>query len=158
MKKLLVLAAIIVAGIAANAASFKWTASNIYSPADSTTKLSGATVTLYAYLSTADISTATAVATASTTAAGAVSKTFDADLSVGSDYNFYFVIESGDKAFTSTTKANIAAQATSTSNIAFGSMASATQNASNWAAVPEPTSGLLMLLGLAGLALKRKRA
>lgn len=33
-------------------------------------------------------------------------------------------------------------------------------NATAWstAAVPEPTSGLLMLLGLAGLALKRKRA
>lgn len=28
----------------------------------------------------------------------------------------------------------------------------------SWTAVPEPTSGLLMLLGLAGLALKRKRA
>lgn len=35
-----------------------------------------------------------------------------------------------------------------------------TQTAGAWqaAAVPEPTSGLLMLLGLAGLALKRKRA
>lgn len=32
------------------------------------------------------------------------------------------------------------------------------QTASNWTAVPEPTSGLLMLLGMAGLALKRKRA
>ena len=28
----------------------------------------------------------------------------------------------------------------------------------SWAAVPEPTSGLLLLLGMAGLALKRKRA
>ncbi|MBR4616199.1 MAG: PEP-CTERM sorting domain-containing protein [Kiritimatiellae bacterium] len=37
-------------------------------------------------------------------------------------------------------------------------MQTATQNASNWAAVPEPTSGLLLLLGMAGLALKRKRA
>ena len=26
-----------------------------------------------------------------------------------------------------------------------------------WSAVPEPTSGLLLLLGVAGLALKRKR-
>ena len=31
-------------------------------------------------------------------------------------------------------------------------------NIGGWTAVPEPTSGLLMLLGLAGLALKRKRA
>ena len=30
--------------------------------------------------------------------------------------------------------------------------------ANGWAAVPEPTSGLLLLLGVAGLALKRKRA
>ena len=31
-------------------------------------------------------------------------------------------------------------------------------NAGDWTAVPEPTSGLLLLLGVAGLALKRKRA
>ena len=35
-----------------------------------------------------------------------------------------------------------------------GSMSTAT----GWTAVPEPTSGLLLLLGVAGLALKRKRA
>ena len=33
-----------------------------------------------------------------------------------------------------------------------------TAGAGGWAAVPEPTSGLLMLLGVAGLALRRKRA
>jgi hypothetical protein len=38
-------------------------------------------------------------------------------------------------------------------NAGFGTQASNT-----WVAVPEPTSGLLMLLGVAGLALKRKRA
>ena len=32
------------------------------------------------------------------------------------------------------------------------------QTGSNWTAVPEPTSGLLMLLGMAGLALRRRRA
>ena len=33
-----------------------------------------------------------------------------------------------------------------------------TSAAGSWQAVPEPTSGLLLLLGVAGLALKRKRA
>ena len=42
-------------------------------------------------------------------------------------------------------------------NFAFGAL-TGTQNAANWQAVPEPTSGLLMLVGLAGLALRRRRA
>ena len=36
--------------------------------------------------------------------------------------------------------------------------ASAGNQGGGWYAVPEPTSGLLMLLGMAGLALRRKRA
>ena len=40
----------------------------------------------------------------------------------------------------------------------FGDQTSYTQGAGKWSAVPEPTSGLLMLLGMAGLALRRKRA
>ena len=60
--------------------------------------------------------------------------------------------------FTSNTKAGVVAQATTTPTVGFGNMATATQAAGAWAAVPEPTSGLLMLLGMAGLALKRKRA
>jgi hypothetical protein len=35
---------------------------------------------------------------------------------------------------------------------------SSTQMTGTWTAVPEPTSGLLMLLGMAGLALRRRRA
>ncbi len=51
----------------------------------------------------------------------------------------------------------------STSAITFtsGNQATYLNTASNWSSygsVPEPTSGLLMLLGMAGLALKRKRA
>ena len=39
-----------------------------------------------------------------------------------------------------------------TPSLAFGS------TSSGWQSVPEPTSGLLMLLGMAGLALRRRRA
>ena len=51
---------------------------------------------------------------------------------------------------------------TNASQVKWGAQ-TASQTASNWTAiggssVPEPTSGLLLLLGMAGLALKRKRA
>ena len=44
--------------------------------------------------------------------------------------------------------------------LSFGSQAANSKVAANWSSVaaPEPTSGLLLLLGMAGLALKRKRA
>ena len=51
-----------------------------------------------------------------------------------------------------------AAGAGSLANIFGGAGTATTGGVRNWTAVPEPTSGLLMLLGMAGLALKRKRA
>ena len=155
MKKLLILAAVLVAGVAANAALFKWTAANIYG-SDGSAKWTG-TVNLYAVISGVD----TLVDTATASSAGTVAnKAFSSDALVGGNaYDFFVVVEDGTKTFTSAHVA-AAAQATSTSNINFGNLATATQSASNWsgAAVPEPTSGLLMLLGMAGLALKRKHA
>ena len=40
----------------------------------------------------------------------------------------------------------------------FGAATGTTATAWSTAAVPEPTSGLLLLIGMAGLALRRKRA
>ena len=150
----------IVAGVAANAASFKWSAANIYA-SNGTDKYTGE-VSLYAYLSSADASTAVLVDTATATSAGAVTATTFSDDSLvgGNYYNFFFTIEDNGKTFTSAVASDKIAQATGTTTFSFGNMATQTQNASNRAgsAVPEPTSGLLMLLGMAGLALRRRRA
>ena len=148
MKKLVVMTAIIVAALVSNAASFKWVATNIYG-SDGATKWSGS-VSLYAE----GISEAVYTTTAS---AGTINTTFTSSaLEGGSTYNMYFVIEDNGQQFTSGMK-EVKAQATTTANIGFGNMATATQNASNWANVPEPTSAMLMILGIAGLALRRRR-
>ena len=80
---------------------------------------------------------------------------FDSD-DIATANNYYLVNDGGTKtvSFTSSTGAK---------NFAFGSQATGSADSSKWAAtpsegVPEPTSGLLMLCGLAGLALRRKRA
>lgn len=157
MKKILIMASVVIASIVANAASVKWTAANIYGP-DGTTKWSG-DVNLYGYLTSATADDAVLVKTLTASAAGAINSTFDSDvLAAGKDYNLFFTIESDGKLFTSDTKGPFSMQPTGTTTVGFGNMTSATQNASNWAAVPEPTSGLLMLLGMAGLALRRRHA
>lgn len=50
------------------------------------------------------------------------------------------------------------ASATGAKMLSWGDQTAATQGGGAWQSVPEPTSGLLLLLGVAGLALKRKRA
>ena len=167
MKKLVIIGILMAAGMVAQAASFKWTGTNIYG-SDGTTKFTG-TAEMYAYLSTATVDDAVKVTdvaiNAGTIVAGPGSSTsgytYDwSGATVGSKYNFYMVITDGGKSFDTSsvlTKAG-SAQATSTTTVAFANMQSVTQNASNWTNVPEPTSALLLVLGVAGLALKRKRA
>lgn len=162
MKKLMIAMVAIAITVVARAATVQWTMANVY---DSTgaSKYSGE-ATLFAYLSTSTAADAVEVMTL-TVSSGAITAsagTFSTDaVTAGNEYFYYFVIEDGDKRFTSATTANaIATQSTSNTKVQFGNMTSQTQNASNWvnSSVPEPTSGLLILLGMAGLALKRKRA
>ncbi len=152
MKKIVLLIAIAVSAVYANAASFKWSAGNLYA-SDGKSKFTG-DVTLYAVVSGTD----TAVSTVTASSSGAVAATtFSSDaLEAGTYYDFFLSYIDGGNQFKSSVK-NVQAQATSTANITFGNMESATKSASNWTPVPEPTSALLMVLGVAGLALRRRR-
>jgi hypothetical protein len=94
--------------------------------------------------------------------------------SAGNDYNFYMAVLDKDGNLFLSSSVTAAGQASSTTDISFSGVKGATQTSwtddatftfagesgkgAGWYAVPEPTSGLLMLLGMAGLALRRKRA
>ena len=105
---------------------------------------------------------ATTVPSASITSGRAVWSETTTDTS----RNYYQVLVEGDNIYISDTLA-VTVKGTGNSNIQFyntESKGTSLKQAADgyagggWYAVPEPTSGLLLLLGMAGLALKRKRA
>lgn len=164
MKKLLTIGIAATIGLAANAASFRWSASGIYSPTDNTALYSGSASLFCDAISATAIATATienGKITASQTTFN--DSSFETKFVGTTDYDFYFVIETSvgdiDYFYTSATVTKTA-QATSSPTIGFGTQ-TLTQNAVNtpgaWQSAPEPTSGLMMLLGMASLALRRRR-
>lgn len=159
MKKIMVMIVVLAVGLIANAAQVKWGGANVYSSDLATRIAVGSTVDFYGALVTGGVvGEYSLVDTLTVTTAGSIAGTRTVDaVSANEVWNFYFVVEDNGKVFTSTVKENVTITAVGATSVAFGNMASASQNASNWAAVPEPTSGLLMLLGLAGLVLRRKR-
>ena len=125
MKKLLIMAVVLAAGIATNAASFRWSASGV-KDITGTSDYNG-TAILYAYLSTADASTAVVVdnATMSGGAIAASGTVFSSDnLVTGSIYKFYYTMEDSiGNVFTSGTR-QLKAQATSTGTLSFAATGS----------------------------------
>ena len=77
------------------------------------------------------------------------------DAATLADANNYYVVTTS----TGATDASVTfTSSTGTKTLGFGTQATKSVADGAWTAVPEPTSGLLMLLGMAGLALRRKRA
>ena len=156
----------IMAAVTANAASTSWSLSakgvigvdNV----DGSRRPADLTITLYAVEASSgnwfvvnDMNTAVA-----TTTLGKIAETVftSSKFTAGEYYDFYFTMTSQNSegknvTFTSTTLFGIGAATTGNADLGFGSQAGQT-----WQSVPEPTSGLLLLLGMAGLALCRKRA
>ena len=173
MKKIIIGVCAVMLGIAAQAATVNWSSNAIQSSPDNAVA-AGWLVEIYSSSVVYDYEAAmagdiAAWASGSTVAAGQTFRATGSGVqSDGTTASYYAVVYdassiAGAKNYivsdlvTVTTAANDA-----TANLAFGAMnASTAANKflnSSWTAVPEPTSGLLMLVGLAGLALRRKRA
>lgn len=185
MKKLIIAAAVVCTAVFAHAAAANWkaSASGMY---DGTGKTADAN--LYsgaAYVFDAGVTSQAALfalieggtAIGSSTAGYVATATFDegafggltfsnGEQGDGKTYTYYFVVVDDDKAYFSNEKSATPYATASAKNVGFSSQSGSSslptgtgfQGAGAWSAVPEPTSGLLMLIGMAGLALRRKRA
>ena len=170
MKKLMILLAAITLGVVANAASVTWMCTAVSTKLSDGTSANGVIAYLFeGTLSdtilesiaggTWEASSSGYIASKNTTATGLISQS-----GIGSYENetvsFSMILLNSDSYSTATefkyAEVNNVEFVTANKTAAFSApLTSATWQA---IAVPEPTSGLLMLVGLAGLALRRRRA
>ena len=179
MKKIFIAAFAAAFAACVHAAAFQWSSTGtIYAKGSDTVALSGFTAYLFDSSTVGQAALLEGIrggksitdytSLSSFTGSTKVDTTaFSADLANGTMLNTFFAIVSDDDIYISKV-AGQAAQSVGTASIAFGNQATASKSvfgdaafaSPGWytTAVPEPTSGLLLLLGMAGLALKRKRA
>ena len=175
MKKLMLAVAAIATAVCSQAATVKWTGANIYEMGSTENKATGY---LTYFISSGDYSLSSATAdlaaektdfvstygvASSTTSNGMASNTITTSAGNRESWTGYLVIFNA-ATISDATYAYITGEASKTTgaagqaaNLVFTSN-TGTQVAGNWYAVPEPTSGLMLLLGMAGLALRRRRA
>lgn len=175
MKKIMVALSAIALAIAAQAGTVTWSNSTALIAAGTTETIASGTLQLLAVTAGTDVAsvwesvkegTFASVASATLAETGKIPST-NITLTNGT-YDFYSILVDGDTFFFSAAKAG---QSVTDLGAAKESFALKTQSNSGlinnadagyvgagWYNVPEPTSGLLLLLGMGALALRRKQA
>ena len=183
MKKIMIAVAVVAMATIANAAAVAWNSGTIYRAGDAAgsdgAKAGMNQVTAYLYALTAAEYTAaqsmdtatlyttysakTATVTANSKGNGAANITQNVADASGMHYGLILYVDTtnanlpaGQDAFVKAALAT--ADVGGATTVTVGNMITTSAVSSTWTAVPEPTSGLLMLVGLAGLALRRRRA
>ena len=168
MRKLFVLVALALACVGANAASVDWQITGTADTVGNKVYLVGALSD--AWTSVADIAAAAAAFGTKGTSGeiAKVGRIYNASGTLISDSvtktagDVYFIIVSGDDAtsynYVKADLKGLAYEGVETPSGKYTTTADALHSGTSVAFVPEPTSGLLMLVGLAGLALRRRRA
>ncbi len=162
MNKLILVALLMLGTSGVYAASFTWGVTGLRGP-NLYSRWTG-DVTIYCATAGFDSFSHTATATdkgaivADTSSASTTLFSNDA-FEAGQTYSFYFqIVDTNTGKMLTSENVSATAQANDVVVIDFASYGTFTQVATNWVPVPEPTSGLLLLIGVAGLALRRKRA
>ena len=167
MKRIVLSLAVVVAAFCAHAAAVSWQVSSIKDSAGNLIKATTDKYTAVVTLWSGDGSTV--IGTSTSTKSNAMSR-MDGTIngtSTGTQYLAQLVITADDGKTLTSEKAALVTSDSATYAINFTNGAgfsdvTAKVDFANWEGgggdVPEPTSAMLMLLGVAGLALRRKRA
>lgn len=178
MKKIMIAVAVVMSAVMAQAAAVSWKSGKLYDNEGAQLKGKDA-VTAYVYLMDAaayseltdvwgaygeDVLAGAANASnKGSTTAYAPTITIKAPSDATANTTYYAAVittyGSGDDMYYIAEKVSATTGDDGNASVSFASSISTAEGSKGaWTAVPEPTSGLLMLVGLAGLALRRRRA
>ena len=176
MKKLIIAAAMICAAAFAQAATVNWTISGVKAEGDTAPSVGWAVMVFYTEVGAGSGAIESAIAAGTAGSLAFESSTLAVSMSKGKvaahdvavagitdtskNYDFYFVVFNDADPASATKYAMQSALNKEYSSMAGKYTVSSTFSSSTpWTeTVPEPTTGLLVLLGVAGLALRRRRA
>ena len=158
MKKLMIAAAIVCAAVMSQAATYKWAANGVKGPLEDSGLYTGSAVLhIFVGKSAGEIGSEFLVNDAGSMSAGVITLTAQPGLTKDEYYTAFYTMETTIDGktymFQSGNKTGKGLDEGKDLQFNFTSTGSWTP-----VAVPEPTSGLLLLLGVAGLALRRRRA